>query len=192
MKACTGDDDVKPPSGLVCAALRCTPPSKVRVVIVGQDPYPTDCHANGLAFAVSGGTIPPTLRNIFKELDCDVCVPTPSGGDLRPWARRGVLLLNATLTIGGARLSQEHEQMWKPFTDAVIEIAEERDPVFVLWGQVAKKKVLKLIDGERAMVIKSPHPSPLSAHTGFFGSKPFSRTNQLLISATGRGIDWTL
>lgn len=191
VEECSGDDHVKPRQDLICAALRHTPPSKVRVVIVGQDPYPTDGQANGLAFAASGDTVPQTLKNIFRELNCDVCVPIPDGGNLEPWARRGVLLLNATLTFREGD-SPRHRQMWKPFTDSVIRIAEESDPVFILWGKVAQKKVLGLIDEERRMVIKSPHPSPLAARTGFFGSKPFSRTNQTLISARGRGIDWTL
>ena len=191
VEECSSDDQVKPPLDLICAALRHTPPSEVRVVIVGQDPYPTDSHANGLAFAVSGGTVPQTLKNIFKELNCDVCVPIPDGGDLEPWALRGVLLLNATLTFREGD-SARHWRMWKNFTDSVVRIAEESDPVFILWGQVAQKKVLAVIDEKRRMVIKSPHPAQKAARTGFFGSKPFSRTNQALISATGRGIDWTL
>jgi uracil-DNA glycosylase len=191
VEECSSDDNVKPPPHSICAALRLTPPGEVRVVIVGQDPYPTDGQANGLAFAVSGSTVPQTLKNIFKELNCDVCVPIPNGGNLEPWARRGVLLLNATLTFREGD-SARHRLMWKPFTDSVIRIAEESDPVFILWGRVAQEKVLALIDQNRRMVIMSPHPAQRSARTGFFGSKPFSRTNQALISATGRGIDWTL
>jgi uracil-DNA glycosylase len=191
VEECSSDARVTPPPDLIFAALRVTPPSAVRVVIVGQDPYPTDGRANGLAFAVSGRAVPQTLKNIFKELNCDVCVPIPDGGDLEPWARRGVLLLNATLTF---RLgdSARHQRMWKPFTDSVIKIAQESNPVFILWGKVAQEKVLALIDEQGRMVIKSPHPSAKAARSGFFGSKPFSRTNQALIAATGRGIDWTL
>jgi uracil-DNA glycosylase len=187
----SNDPGVRPPPDLIGAALRLTPPSEVRVVIVGQDPYPRDGDANGLAFSVSGTFLPPTLRNIFKELECDVCVRAPENGSLEPWARRGVLLLNAALTYRKGDASTQ-DQMWKPFTDSVIKIAEESDPVFILWGRKAQEKVLPLIDEERLNVIKSPHPAPRSAYRGFFGSKPFSRTNQALISATGLGIDWRL
>src|SRR5207253_2872244 len=131
------------------------------------------------------------LKNIFKELDCDVCERSPDGGDHEPWALCGVPRLTSQRPVRAGD-SARHWRMWKPFTDSVVRIAEESDPVFILWGQVAQKKVLAVIDEKRRMVIKSPHPAQKAARTGFFGSKPFSRTNQALISATGRGIDWTL
>jgi uracil-DNA glycosylase len=186
------DELVYPPVAMVFAALRLTPLAKTKVVIVGQDPYPGAGQANGLAFAVPPGVeIPRSLANIRRELHCDVCVPIPQHGNLEPWARKGVLLLNSTLTVraGAAVL---HRRMWKPFTDAVVQVAEETDPVFILWGKVAQNKTLALIDASRRTVIKSPHPSPRSAHKGFFGSKPFSRANQALLDATGNGIDWRL
>jgi uracil-DNA glycosylase len=187
---CASDEGVRPPSPLIFSALRHTPPSQVRVVVLGQDPYPTKGVANGFAFSSSDG-IPQTLRNIFAELNCDVCVPVPGEGDLTPWADQGVLLLNATLTFREG-LGVEHDKMWSPFTDGVIKVADKRKPVYILWGQKAQKKAQRLVDEDRRVVIKSPHPSRLSARRGFFGSKPFSRANQALIEATGTGLDWSL
>jgi uracil-DNA glycosylase len=186
------DRAAHPLSSMIFSALHLTPPGQTKVVIVGQDPYPGDGQANGLAFSVDRGQkIPRTLANIYRELHCDVCVSIPSHGDLEAWAHRGVLLLNSTMTVRAGQ-SARHRKTWAPFTDAVIQIVDRWKPVYILWGQVAQMKALALIDESRRTVIKSPHPSPLSAYKGFFESKPFSRANQALIEANGSGIDWRL
>jgi uracil-DNA glycosylase len=176
------------------AALDQTPFDVVRVVVLGQDPYHGPGQAHGLSFSVRKGVpLPPSLRNIFQELKSDLGLPPPASGDLTPWARQGVLLLNATLSVESGRAGSHQNKGWETFTDQIIErLAREREGLaFVLWGSYAQKKGA-MIDRQRHFVVESPHPSPLSAHRGFFGSKPFSRVNQYLRDQGEREIDWTL
>lgn len=174
-------------------ALRLTPYEQVKVVILGQDPYHDDGQAHGLAFSVMPGVkYPPSLRNIFKELQEDLgCVP-PDSGCLVSWAEQGVLLLNTVLTVRAHEAASHQKIGWEEFTDAVITALNRREDkvIFVLWGGPAQKKAT-LIDEERHTVIKSAHPSPLSAHRGFFGSRPFSRINNELIVRGKEPIYWT-
>ncbi|MDP1871987.1 MAG: uracil-DNA glycosylase [Gallionella sp.] len=185
---------VFPPEADVYAALHLTPIEEVRVLILGQDPYHDDHQAHGLCFSVRAGeSIPPSLLNIFKELKADLGYPIPNNGCLIPWARQGVLLLNAVLTVEAHQANSHKERGWETFTDAVIAAVNAKtDPVvFVLWGAYARKKI-GLIDQSRHVVIESPHPSPLSAYRGFFGSRPFSKINAALTDAGGRPIDWQI
>ena len=175
-------------------AFALTAPSDVRVVILGQDPYHSEGQANGLCFSVANGIkIPPSLRNIYKELETDCGIAPSSSGDLSRWAQQGVLLLNATLTVrhDGAGTHQGHG--WEVFTDAVIHtLGSLKSPiVFVLWGAFARKK-RSLITQPQHTIIESAHPSPLSARTGFFGSKPFSQINQALQTNGSAPIDWQI
>ena len=185
---------VYPPEGEVFTALRLTPYAEVAVFILGQDPYHDDNQAHGLAFSVRPGvTPPPSLKNIFKELKTDVGFRIPNNGYLTPWAEQGVLLLNAVLTVR-AHAPNSHKNMgWEKFTDGVLRaVSEKPDPVvFVLWGGYARKKA-SLIDTSRHVIIESAHPSPLSARSGFFGSRPFSKINAALHAAGQRPIDWQL
>lgn len=185
---------VYPPSDEVFAALHLTPLSQVKVLILGQDPYHGPGQAHGLCFSVRRGTsVPPSLQNIFTELHDDLGIDRPATGDLTPWARQGVLLLNATLTVRAHQAASHQNRGWETFTDQVIAAvnAKEERVVFILWGNSARKKKA-LVDTGRHTVIESPHPSPLSAHRGFFGSRPFSRANEALVAA-GRGpVDWRL
>ena len=176
------------------SAFRLTPYAKVRAVLLGQDPYHGPGQAHGLAFAVQPGVPPPpSLVNIFKELQSDVGAPKSRDGSLIPWAKHGVLLLNAVLTVRAGQPNSHAGHGWEDFTDAVIRaVSAKPDPVvFVLWGRYAQKKE-KLIDTKRHVVLKGVHPSPLSASQGFFGSKPFSRTNAALVERGREPIDWTL
>lgn len=185
---------VYPPVGEVFAALHLTPLADVKVVILGQDPYHGPGQAHGLCFSVRPGTaLPPSLRNIYKELASDLGTPTPRTGDLTPWAQRGVLLLNTTLTVGGGQAGSHQGRGWETFTDRVIGAvsAKEETVVFMLWGAHARKKKA-LIDTRRHVIIESAHPSPLSAHNGFFGSRPFSRANAALEAAGREPVDWSL
>ena len=185
---------VYPPHPEVFAALHLTPLAEVKVVILGQDPYHGPGQAHGLCFSVRPGTAPPpSLRNIHKELVSDLGMPPPRTGDLTPWARQGVLLLNTTLTVRGGQAGSHQGRGWETFTDQVIEAvsAKEETVVFVLWGAHARKKKA-LIDTRRHVVIESAHPSPLSAHNGFFGSRPFSRANAALEAAGREPVDWRL
>jgi uracil-DNA glycosylase len=178
----------------VFAALHLTPFSQVKVVILGQDPYHGPGQAHGLSFSVKPGVaIPPSLNNMFKELRDDLGVPIPPHGCLEAWAKQGVLLLNATLTVRAHAAASHQGKGWERFTDAVISAVNAKaDPViFVLWGAFARKKRI-LIDQERHVVVESAHPSPLSAHNGFFGSRPFSAVNQALVAAEREPIDWQL
>jgi uracil-DNA glycosylase len=185
-------DDVVPPRELIFAALDATAWRDTDVVIVGQDPYPGVGHANGLAFSVSPDVHPPaSLTNIHQELHDDLGFPEPDGGSLEPWACQGVLLLNATLTFSGARQAT-HRRMWKPFTDAVVQSLERREPIFLLWGREAQRKVLRFVDRTSPTVICSSHPAPRAAWRCFFGSKPFSRANEVLRTTGRPEIDWDL
>lgn len=188
---------IYPPRGQRLRALELTPLDKVRAVILGQDPYHGPEQAHGLAFSVpEGSKIPPSLANIYKELHADLGVDKPPHGNLEHWARQGVLLLNTSLTVEAGQAGSHAGRGWEAITDAVVAaVAERADPtVFVLWGAHAQKKALAIPAALQAgphHVIESPHPSPLSAYRGFFGSQPFSRTNAFLREA-GRGeIVWT-
>ena len=185
---------VYPPHDEVFAALHRTPYAEVKAVILGQDPYHGPGQAHGLCFSVRPGVaLPPSLRNIFQELEADVGVRPPNHGCLDAWADQGVLLLNTTLT-GRAHAAASHQKHgWETFTDEVIKAVDAKDDrvVFILWGAAARKKKA-LIDRSRHAVIESAHPSPLSAHNGFFGSRPFSRTNEALEAAGREPIDWTI
>ena len=185
---------VFPPSSEVFAALALTAPEEVRVVILGQDPYHGEGQAHGLAFSVRAGVKPPpSLRNIFKELAADTGAPPPSSGDLSGWASQGVLLLNTVLTVRAGEAHSHQKQGWEPFTDAVIGAlsASERPVVFVLWGAAARKK-RRLVQGTQHVIIEGVHPSPLSAHRGFVGSRPFSAINQALQGLGHPPVDWSL
>ncbi|MCL4164854.1 UNVERIFIED_CONTAM: hypothetical protein GTU68_033970 [Idotea baltica] len=183
-----------PPEDQVFAALHLTPLSSVSVVILGQDPYHGAGQAEGLAFSVRPPVAPPpSLRNIFKELSADLGVEAPTHGSLVDWAEQGVLLLNTTLTVREGQAASHQGRGWEQFTDQVIRaVNEKQDPVvFVLWGAAARKKVA-LIDSRRHRIIEAPHPSPLSAHRGFFGSRPFSAINTELGDLQRKPVDWQL
>ncbi|MEW4369129.1 uracil-DNA glycosylase [Paenibacillus kandeliae] len=173
-------------------ALHYTPLEGTRVVILGQDPYHGPGQAHGLSFSVKPGVeIPPSLHNIYQELRDDIGCPGPSHGSLTHWAEQGVLLLNAVLTVRRAQAASHQNKGWETFTDRVVEAVNQRDTpaVFILWGSHAQRKGAN-IDTRKHFIIKSPHPSPLSAHRGFFGSKPFSRANEYLQSQGLEPIDW--
>jgi uracil-DNA glycosylase len=169
------------------------PFDRVKVVILGQDPYHGERQANGLSFAVEKGVrLPPSLQNIFKEIESDLGKPlVHTDGDLSRWAEQGVLLLNATLTVRAHQAGSHQDRGWELFTDAVIRaLSEKREHlVFILWGNYAKNKGAQ-IDRKKHLVIESPHPSPFSAHSGFFGSKPFSKANDYLEAHGEAPIDW--
>jgi uracil-DNA glycosylase len=186
--------EVYPPDVEVFMALHLTAYAETKVVILGQDPYPGAGQAHGLAFSVRCGVpVPPSLKNIHKELHEDLGVPIPDHGNLKQWARRGVLLLNATLTVRAGAAASHQGRGWETFTDEVIRVVNRKtDPVvFILWGRVAGKKK-RLIDSPPHTVIESPHPGPQSARKGFCGSNPFSRANAALVAAGREAIDWTL
>jgi uracil-DNA glycosylase len=183
---------VYPPHPDVFSALHLTPYADTRVMILGQDPYHGPGQAHGLCFSVRHGVpVPPSLANIHKELATDVGVAPPGHGNLEGWARQGVLLLNATLTVRAGQAGSHQGRGWETFTDTVLATvnAKPEHVVFILWGSYARKKKA-LIDTSRHTVIESPHPSPLSAHNGFFGSRPFSRTNAALEAHGQQPIDW--
>lgn len=167
---------------------------EVKVVILGQDPYHGNGQAHGLSFSVPEGIkIPPSLRNIYKELASDLNVTTPTQGNLTSWAKQGVFLLNATLTVRKSTPASHQKQGWEEFTDSLIKIISEKKEsiVFVLWGKFAEKKTT-LIDESKHLIITSSHPSPFSVHRGFLGSKPFSKTNEFLEKKGIEKIDWEL
>jgi uracil-DNA glycosylase len=166
----------------------------VKVVIIGQDPYHGEGQAHGLSFSVRKGVrFPPSLMNIFKELKDDVGAPMPTSGDLTPWAKQGVLLLNAVLTVEEGKAAAHQGKGWELFTDQIISLLNEKREhiVYVLWGSYAQKKA-SFVDRSKNLVIESVHPSPLSAHRGFFGTKPFSRINAYLREHNIPEIDWRL
>ncbi len=185
---------VFPPEVDVFNALKLTPYEQVNVMILGQDPYHDDNQAHGLAFSVRPGIKPPpSLVNIFKELKSDLGCRVPNNGYLVPWAEQGVLLLNAVLTVRAHKPASHKGKGWETFTDAVIRAvnAKESPVVFVLWGAYAQKKQ-PLIDTDRHTIVQSVHPSPLSARSGFFGSRPFSQINAALRAAGKTEIDWQM
>ena len=188
---------IYPPRGCRLKALELTPLDEVKVVILGQDPYHGPGQAMGLCFSVPEGVkIPPSLVNIYKELEADLGVARANHGDLSKWARQGVLLLNTTLTVEAAKAGSHAKRGWDAITDACVAAVAARDEpsVFILWGshaQAKAKRIAGLREGPHC-VIESPHPSPLSAHRGFFGSKPFSRTNAFLSDHGREAIDWAL
>lgn len=185
---------IYPPGPLIFNAFDDTPFPKVKAVILGQDPYHGPGQAHGLCFSVANGVPPPpSLVNIFKELQSDVGVPIPLHGNLTHWAQQGVFLLNASLTVRAGEPMSHAKIGWANFTDAVIKtISEKREHVvFLLWGKFAQEKRV-LIDDKKHLILRSVHPSPLSAHGGFFGSKHFSKTNEYLSSKGIDPIDWSL
>jgi len=178
----------------IYSALELTPYEEVKVVILGQDPYHGPNQAHGLSFSVQPGVkTPPSLMNIYKELQADLGYPPVAHGFLESWAKQGVLLLNTVLTVRNGQAYSHRGQGWETLTDAIIKKLNDRDKpiVFILWGKPAQEKI-KMIDTSKHIIIKSPHPSPLAAHRGFFGSKPFSKTNQALEQLGETPINWQL
>jgi uracil-DNA glycosylase len=183
---------IYPPGKEIFRAFDCCDFDEVKVVIIGQDPYHGAGQANGLCFSVRDGVKqPPSLVNIFKEIENDLGKTIPSSGDLERWAKQGVLLLNATLTVRSATPGSHQNKGWEEFTDAVIRIIseEKKNVVFILWGAYAQKKG-QVIDRNKHCVLLSPHPSPFSAYSGFFGNKHFSKTNTYLKEKGIKQVDW--
>jgi uracil-DNA glycosylase len=183
---------IYPPGKDIFTAFDSTPFSQVKVVIIGQDPYHGPNQANGMCFSVSAGTPhPPSLRNIYKEIEQDLGIPYPQSGDLEPWAKQGVFLINATLTVRARQAASHQKQGWEIFTDSVIKkLSDQKEGlVFLLWGNFAIAKS-KLIDTTKHHILTSVHPSPLSAHRGFFGCGHFSKTNEILSNQGSIPIDW--
>ncbi|OQX75912.1 MAG: uracil-DNA glycosylase [Bacteroidetes bacterium 4484_249] len=185
---------IYPPGSDIFAAFNYTTFHNVKVVIIGQDPYHGNEQANGLCFSVKNGIRkPPSLQNIFKELNNDLGYTIPDSGNLEKWARQGVLLLNATLTVRASQAGSHQNKGWEIFTDAVIQKLSDKKQhlVFILWGNFAQAKQT-IIDASKHFIIKSPHPSPFSADRGFYGSRPFSKTNKYLEETGQVPIDWRL
>lgn len=185
--------EIYPPKDFIFNALKLTSYEKTKVVIVGQDPYHGKGEAHGLSFSVQKGIkIPPSLKNIYKELYDDLGVLPKDNGDLTGWALQGVLLLNSVLTVEKDKAASHRNLGWEPMTDYIIKLLNLKDEplVFILWGNFAKEKA-KLITNPHHYIIMSPHPSPFSAYSGFFGSKPFSKTNEFLIKNGLVPIDWS-
>lgn len=185
---------VYPPGSQIFSAYNHTPFDQVKVVIVGQDPYHGPGQANGMCFSVAPGTrLPPSLQNIFKEIASDLEVKMGPSGDLSPWAKQGVLLLNATLTVRAGQPASHQGRGWEQFTDQTIRLLSEKREglVFLLWGRPAQLKE-KLVDTRKHFVLKAAHPSPLSAYNGFFGCRHFSQTNKILLSQGKTPIYWPL
>lgn len=185
--------EVYPPTNDIFNAFSQTKLQDVKVVILGQDPYHGPGQAHGLSFSVKKGVkLPPSLRNIYKEISREYGVPIPASGDLTPWARQGVLLLNATLTVRAGAAGSHQKKGWEDFTDVVIRLVSERldHVVFMLWGSYAQKKSA-LIDVKKHLILEAPHPSPLSAHRGFIGCGHFKKANDYLVHHHRPAIDWT-
>lgn len=183
-----------PPADDIFNAFHFTPLSEVKVVILGQDPYHNVGQAHGLCFSVKPGTdIPPSLVNIYKELQDDLGCPIPNNGYLTKWAKQGVLLLNTVLTVRAHMANSHRGKGWEEFTDAAIRALNKQDRpiVFILWGSPAQQKK-KMLNNPKHLILEAPHPSPLSAYRGFFGSKPFSKTNAYLTQNGITPIDWTI
>jgi uracil-DNA glycosylase len=188
---------IYPPRGSRLAALELTPLDAVKVVILGQDPYHGPGQAHGLSFSVQDGVrVPPSLVNIYKELESDLGLPRAQGGNLSKWARQGVLLLNAALTVEDARPASHQGKGWEEITDAAVAAvaAKETPCVFMLWGNHARKKAMSVpgLMNSHHLVLTAPHPSPLSAHSGFLGCKHFSQANAFLEAKGRGGVDWGL
>lgn len=186
--------EIYPPKDYVFNALKLTPYKNVKVVIVGQDPYHGEHEAHGLSFSVQEGIkVPPSLQNIYKELKSDLNIPIRNSGDLTGWATQGVLLLNAVLTVVKDTPASHRKLGWERLTDYIIKVLNEKEEpiVFILWGNFAKEKK-ELITNPKHLVLESAHPSPFSANYGFFGSKPFSKTNEFLKKNGLAPIDWNL
>ncbi len=186
--------NILPPKELVFSALEYASVSSIKVVIIGQDPYHGVGQANGLAFSVRKGIkFPPSLRNIFKELDSDLGIPTPDHGDLTKWANQGILLLNTTLTVREKSPASHAKKGWDIFTDKIISVISEAQSsvVFLLWGRFAQSKK-RLIDDSKHIILDAAHPSPFSAHNGFFGCRHFSKVNEILKKNNESPIDWRL
>lgn len=185
---------VYPPPKNIFRAFELCPFEKTKVVILGQDPYHGPGQANGLCFAVGEGVNPPpSLQNIYKEIESDLGLKMPRTGDLEKWAEQGVLLLNATLTVEASKAGSHQNKGWEKFTDKVIALLSDQKEnlVFILWGRYAQEKG-EVIDGNKHLVLKAPHPSPFSAHSGFFGCKHFSKANDYLIATGQEAINWQL
>jgi len=185
---------VYPPGNQIFAALDLCPPDRVKVVIVGQDPYHGPGQANGLCFSVSSGVrLPPSLQNIFKEIKSDIGCDNGKNGDLSAWAKQGVLLLNTSLTVRAASPASHSNKGWEQFTDSIIRYlsGQMQGIVFLLWGAHARQKE-KLIDSTRHFILQAAHPSPLSAYNGFFGCRHFSRANKILVDQGKESIQWCL
>lgn len=186
--------EIFPPPGEIFNAFHLTPLKEVKVVILGQDPYHNNRQAHGLCFSVQKGVeIPPSLVNIYKELHDDLGCTVPSHGCLTKWAEQGVLMLNTVLTVRAHQANSHREMGWEQFTDAAIMAlnSQDRPIVFILWGSSAQRKS-SMLKNKQHFILKAPHPSPLSAYRGFFGSKPFSQTNEFLESHGVNPIDWQI
>ncbi len=187
-----GSNTIYPPASQIFNAFDLCPFDQTKVVILGQDPYHGPNQAHGLCFSVNKGIkMPPSLVNIYKELHTDVGIQIPDHGNLEHWAQQGVLLLNATLTVQAHQAGSHQKRGWEQFTDAVIKTVAEQSEniVFLLWGAYAQKKA-QLIDANKHLILKSVHPSPLSAHRGFFGNKHFSTANQYLVENNKTPVNW--
>jgi uracil-DNA glycosylase len=185
---------VYPPGNRIFNAFDLTPITKIKIVILGQDPYHGPGQAHGLCFSVSDGVrFPPSLQNIFKELHQDIGMAMPSSGDLSPWARQGVFLLNATLSVRQHQAGSHQGKGWEKFTDAAIRAVSQRCPhvVFMLWGRFAREKKA-LIDSDRHLILEAAHPSPLSAYNGFFGCRHFSKANSYLEEKGIEPVKWVI
>lgn len=187
---------VFPPKEEIFFALNSTPFNEIKVVVIGQDPYHGVGQAHGLSFSVKKGVVPPpSLKNIYKELNTDLGLPIPQNGELTSWAKQGVLLLNAVLTVEAKKPRSHHGKGWEAFTDFIVDllVRKEEPIVFMLWGRTAKKKCEQiLLKNQKHLVLTAPHPSPFSAHTGFLGCKHFSKANAFLIKKGREPINWSL